>query len=329
MGWWKRGARSEEQPRESNGAGEIRPASFELFETWLADMDAKLTGFLMFGLPQEWSAKHYTRDALVQLQDVVRDRLDSRAQVRDGSDVAFVDGAIRYVGETLIRQFGGRWIFQGRPRLVLDVPGVTDDDPIDVRGVLENVVRYRDKDVLGRLIDIHWTAAQELGAQELGAQGPAFSRRDSQVDPESRLGRWLASMDQDIEIWRQGPAAPAQRWDGSVASLALLGPWLLETFAAGDIDIREEDSLAHPAFVGACRYLGDTVRRHGGGQWAYPEGARSQHNPYVGRPYVRREDPDNGELTGEMSVEISVWRVIAKRDASSMMRNIERYLRAR
>ena len=142
MVWWKRRPGQDDEPPGSEGVGEAVPASFELFETWVEDMDPKLTGFIMFGLPEQWSAKHYTRAALVELQDVVRDRLDDPGQVRDGSEVAFVDGAIRYVGETLIRQVGGRWVFRdGRPQLVLDVPGVSEEDPIDVRGVLENVVR--------------------------------------------------------------------------------------------------------------------------------------------------------------------------------------------
>lgn len=323
MSWWKRRPGGDEPtgPREDDAPV---PASFELFETWVEEMDPKLAGFEMFGLPEQWSAKHYTRAALVELQDVMRDRLDGPEQVTDGTEVAFVDGAIRYVGETLIRQVGGRWVFQGgRPQLVLDVPDVTEDDPVDVRGVLQNVLRYRDEDVLGRLFDIHRAAADEEGAT-----GPAFAAQKPDVDPRSRLGQWLASMDEAIEAWRQGPAAPAERWDGSVASLELLGPWMLETFGTTDPDVLEEGSDQRTAFVGACRYLGETVRRHGGGQWVYPEGPTARGNPYAGRPFVDREDPENGETTGTVSVEIALRSVVAKQDSALLQKNIEIYLRS-
>ncbi|OYO23888.1 hypothetical protein CGZ93_05050 [Enemella dayhoffiae] len=299
------------------------PPSFELFETWLEDMDAKLTGFRMAGLPQEWSAKHYTRDALVELQDVVRDWLTSPEQVTDGSEVGFVDGAIRYVGETLIRQIGGRWIFRGRPYLVLDVPGVSEDDPIDVRGVLENVVRHPDSDALVTLHDMHRAAVPGAGAQISAAS----TRRRREVDPASRLGQWLATMEAGIEAWRSGPAAPAERWDGSVASLELLGPWVLEAFGTTDPDTLHDGIPPDEAFLGACRYLGETLRRHGGGEWVYPEGAADRYDPYAGRPYLMRDDPENGELDGEVSVTVTVGGVVRKQDPTPVVRQVQRYLR--
>ena len=147
------------------------------------------------------------------------------------------------------------------------------------------------------------------------------------VDPGSRLGEWLASMQEGIEAWRQGPGAPAQRWDGSVASLGLLGPWVLERFGTDDPDRLHEGVPADEAFLGACRYLGETLRRHGGGHWVYTEDPADEYDPYAGRPYIARYDPENGELDGEVSVTVTLGGVVRKQDPARLTRAVERYLR--
>lgn len=97
MAWWRRDApEGQQQPRQK----QLLPASRELFEAWVEEMHPKLTGFEMFGLPEQFTARHYSRDALAQLQDVIRSRLSTADQVSDGSETAFVDGAVRYIGET-------------------------------------------------------------------------------------------------------------------------------------------------------------------------------------------------------------------------------------
>lgn len=147
------------------------------------------------------------------------------------------------------------------------------------------------------------------------------------VDAQSRLGRWLSSMDEAVEAWRQGPAAPAGRWDGSVGSLELLGPWMLETFGTADPDTLPVGAPPSDAFMGACRYLGETLRRHGGGAWAYPEGEAAPGDPYAGRPFLIREDPENGEVDGEVSVSVTLGAVVRKQDPARLDRKVQSYLR--
>lgn len=107
-----------------------RPASRTVFARWLAEMDSALTGFIGWGLPVRFSAEHYTREALRQLEGVVAERFPrgSADVLGPHADRIWIDGAARYVGETLRRAHGGRWHYdtsptavdRGRPVLVVD-----------------------------------------------------------------------------------------------------------------------------------------------------------------------------------------------------------------
>lgn len=290
MAWWTRGAdEGQEEPRRE----ELLPASEELFDTWVAEMDPKLSGFEMLGLPAQFTARHYSRDALAQLQDVIRSRLSTAKQVSDGFETAFVDGAVRYIGQTLIRHVGGRWHYtaeqgvpwRGRPVLVLDHPASSEDDPVDVLGLVRETVRAPRYDWLTDAFDIHVRAAREHTATQPPAQ------EQPTPEPGSRLEGWLATMDEQLDAWAHGPAAPAYRWDHSLQSLDQLADWALQHFPIGE-DPRKLDEPLRTDLENAARYLGATLLRHHGGAWRYSEAEPSRTNPFKGQAAVTREDPE-------------------------------------
>lgn len=302
MQWWKRTPRDPDDDSAHDDAddgsqdseGHTQPASPELFETWLAEMDPKITGFTMFGLPRDFAARPYSREALGEIQDVIRSRLTTPDQVSDGSATPFVDGAVRLIGETLIRHIGGHWFYttdagvswRGRPVLVLDTDQSAEENPIDVLGLVASTVERPRHDVLLDVFDLH-----------LAAHGTASPTDSRSADPRalelgSRLESWLATMDAELDSWKNGPAAPADRWDHSLASLDLLGDWLIEHFPAGTqwgdgaLTAEQEHQL-----TGAARYFGQTLLAHYPGQWRYSEDEKNEHNPFAGTARVTRQNP--------------------------------------
>lgn len=289
MAWWRRDApEGQQQPRQK----QLLPASRELFEAWVEEMHPKLTGFEMFGLPEQFTARHYSRDALAQLQDVIRSRLSTADQVSDGSETAFVDGAVRYIGETLIRHAGGRWHYtveqdvpwRGRPVLVLDHPASSEEDPVDVLGLVRETVRDPRHDWLTDAFDIHSQAAREHATQ------PPVQEQLT-PEPGSRLAGWLSTMDEQLDAWTHGPGAPADRWDYTLGSLDHLADWALQHFPTG-VDPRTLEDPLRTDLENAARYLGSTLLRHHGGSWRYSEAEPSRSNPFAGQAVITREDPE-------------------------------------
>ena len=338
MPWWKRSAGGDDDAGAGGGtsgsadAGAVSaglPASRELFETWLEEMDPKITGFEMFGLPKNFSARIYSRDALGELQPVIRDRLGTPETVTDGSETAVVDGAIRLIGQTLIRHIGGHWHYttdpdvpwRGRPVLVLDVPHSSEDDPIDVLKLLINTIKRPQADVLLDVFDTNHAAKphhdQPTDSPGLLTQPPA--------EPGTRLAAWLETMDTELQAWKTGPAAPADRWDHSLDSLTTLGHWILERYPEGtdwlrgDITPEQEHEL-----TGAVRYIGQTLLTHYPGRWRYSEGEKRKNNPFSGRAVITRDHPDTLDPISTVP-EVSIGAVLRYRDPECVTEDAERY----
>lgn len=138
-----------------------RPASRARFERWFAEMDQVLTGFGQWGLPVDFSAAPLTRAALDQLQEVIRSRFPGgAADVLDpDADRVWIDGAVRYIGQTLLGAAGGRWHYDpspealdpGRPIIVVNSPqGPT---PISVFGLLVRTAAEPERPVLTGIFD--------------------------------------------------------------------------------------------------------------------------------------------------------------------------------
>lgn len=287
--WW--------QDPDAHATPARTPASRELFEDWLEQMDYALEGFTALGLPDQFTAAPLSRAAMVQLEDVTLSRYpDKEALV--GAEGPWVDGAVRYVGEAFRRAFGGRWDYStnpddvvvGRPFVILDTAPDLSFSPFHA---LSMAVTDRGGEVLARTWDLQERSLAEQGegvaTQTGGTTTGGTTSDEAPADPE--LAAFVAGLDGEVQAWAEGVAAPAQRWDGSAASLVLLG----EQVAARGLP--PGDPMDDPFLSGAVRYLGRTLQQLHGGGWERGQGAKDPMSPYAGRCYLVRLDEEGGRIS--------------------------------
>lgn len=161
----------------------------ELFQEWLEAMHPRLSRFEDFLLPQniihedgtqEPFRRDYSRESLEQLEQFVLDRWPTQDAFIEESDTDFIDGAVRYIGETLLRPYGGGWHINddpkfdndGRPYLRLDT---LDRTPITPFFLLTALLKRRTGRELTRVFDAQGRHIEERKAEE----GPDWRpRRD-------------------------------------------------------------------------------------------------------------------------------------------------------
>ncbi len=154
-----------------------------------------------------------------------------------------------------------------------------------------------------------------------------MSDRDRVDVPESsqtpELLGWLQSMDHALGQWRERNAAWGP-WDYSAESLDRVQERVLH-----ELHIEDGVVTGDPSFLdGTVRYIGETMLRHGGGEWVYHGTEPDPHNPYRGRPFVQH-------ARGRTSLYVVVPRLAIRRllrkgpDDGALRRNLESYLRSR
>lgn len=295
------------------------PASRELFEDWLAEMDHALEGFAALGLPDQVTARPHSRDALEQLEAVVLSRYPDR-EALVAARGPWVDGAVRYVGETFRRAFGGRWEYStdpgdavvGRPYVRLDTaPGVA----FSPFHALAMAVTDRSGDVLARTWDAQARDLAEGASPPVDAVAGDSRGPD---EPTEALGGFVRGLDDAVDAWAQGPAAPPHRWDGSAGSIDELAR---EVAARG---LPAGDPMDDPFLRGAARYLGRTLQLLAGGDWERGLGRPDPMSPYAGRFYLVRIDEDGGRIS--VSPEFLVEVAAEEADASVLVDGARAYL---
>ncbi|MEV0702008.1 hypothetical protein AB0I53_29415 [Saccharopolyspora sp. NPDC050389] len=91
----------------------------EFLDRWLSDMDGALDEWRAGFLPEHFPFD-FSLDSLDVLGQLVLDRFPDRSAVREAAEDPFVVGAVRYLGETLIRNGPNHWACQ-------DLVGTADD----------------------------------------------------------------------------------------------------------------------------------------------------------------------------------------------------------
>lgn len=121
----------------------------DYFRDWLEAMHPRLSRFEDFLLPKyiiredgarEEFLRDYSRESLNQLEQYMLDRWPTYEDFEADNDTDFIDGAVRYIGETLLRACGGGWhytddpefIFSGRPYVKLDTLDGTPGSPFNL-----------------------------------------------------------------------------------------------------------------------------------------------------------------------------------------------------
>ncbi|SDM23027.1 hypothetical protein [Allokutzneria albata] len=87
-----------------------RPEAF--LDGWRSEMDSALAGWRNRFLPTEFPFD-FTLSSLDALEPLVLDRFADWAAVDEAVDSPFVVGAVRYVGEALLRAAPGKWDYRG------------------------------------------------------------------------------------------------------------------------------------------------------------------------------------------------------------------------
>lgn len=179
-----------------------------------------------------------------------------------------------YLGETLLRVGGGRWVeMDGAPAVAAD-PSLKLS-PVVPAGLLTEP---------GRAVEVYdeWAAAVAArrgavpGWQPVKEPTPGLDTRTEPATPPE-LRRWLAEREAEFPRW-VARWAPEGRWDFSASSLDGLAELLVRVLG-------EEGGLRDPAnrdlVDGAVWYVGEVYRRVGGGQWAWEVRDGKPSVPYV------------------------------------------------
>jgi hypothetical protein len=246
-------------------------------DDWVDGVHSRIIGLELGGQRINFSRESLADLAVGAFEDEVDD--ESGAQVA------------AYLGETLMRIGGGRWIeIDNRPAVLadpaLDLPAVVPATLIPARTEHEFTDlydRWAEAAAARRKIEPGWIPVKE--------PTPGLGDPEPEI-PSATLDAWLAQREVGFPAWADH-WAPKGNWDFSVGSLGLLADLL--TRQVGDpkaLDDPRHRDLAD----GAAWYLGETVRRAGGGHWAW----RDEVGPYVAnvgssnRPLILMADLRNG-----------------------------------
>lgn len=319
----------------TESARAARLPSRALFEAWLEDMDPRLARFVDFLLPPS-VVGDFSRESLVGVEARMLEQFpDPEVYYAGECDGDFIDGAVRYAGETYLRAFGGGWRFSddpgfvlaGRPYLILGTPDATPISPFNLMGaalhrrtgrVLAKVYDGQARAIADRrAIDPAFTVEREAVP---GIHVPAAAERRRRDAGAGYLKVWIEGMAPTLAQWRSELGAWSEGLDGTVDSLAALERVVLDRLP----DAGSVDATGNEAFVaGATYYLGGVFRGGAGGEWCYLPGEPDPKLRLVGRPYLERRDADGDP---RRSVPSLVLRsLVRKRIAGSMLRAYQAY----
>lgn len=150
-------------------------------EQWLDDMHPEISRF-MNSLESAGWMDGFSRASLIALERYILDRWPDQESYLDEDDHEFTGGAVRYIGECLLRACGGGWhvdhdpefVFTGRPFVRLD----TDDKlPISPSNLITALLARRTGQVFSKLYDAQ---LRRVDVRRKG-QPPGWSPRRDRV----------------------------------------------------------------------------------------------------------------------------------------------------
>jgi len=139
--------------------------------------------------------RDYSRESLEQLEQFVLDRWPTQDGFIEESDTDFIDGAVRYIGETLLRPYGGGWHLNddpqfdsnNRPYLRLDT---LDRTPVTPFFLLTALLKRRTGSVLTRVL-MHRAGTSRSAASKRAQAGSRNGIRFRASHHNFSLGRAL------------------------------------------------------------------------------------------------------------------------------------------
>lgn len=259
----------------------------QLFEDWLEMTDPRVQRFRDFLTPVQLEMD-YSRQSFVQLERLLLETYESGSNpfARE-DDLDFLDGALRYVGQTLIRHFGGHWdldesgsVHDGLPIVVLDFAVKSAISPRDL--IMWTVAR--NEPVLSQVFDGQVERATwDYGE---GAAGEAAAGSGTALQGALQPSVWAAQVKDVAASWSEKFADfEADYSRDSLAGLSAVVRSTLHSTQEFDAESTHEFAL------GAVAYLGEAMRRAGGGAWVHGDGERDpEFDPFAGVPFLSRDE---------------------------------------
>ncbi|WP_413333369.1 hypothetical protein ACH82I_13670 [Brevibacterium sp. GP-SGM9] len=285
------------------------------YTAFINNMDVRLGAFVLADLPETFDKedgetvkfpKDFGPKSLPMLELFVLSKFPDTEAALAPENRRFVEGLIRYLGETFLRAVGGVWDHDektgnGMPFIRPDTEaGPEQGEPIPLVAIVLTAVDQRTARVFGAVLD---KARDNLGGdgtpkrQCTGLSMGMLNAENSSKEEVEFLSRFIGTVEPGIAAWTQEQAEP-DSWSFDRESLARLGRQLSVRYDSRE-EMMSEDEVT---FVGgAMRFIGETVRRIGLGQWRYGTELEAD-DPRQKQPFIRF-------VIGDQNLDIVPWRL--------------------
>ena len=253
------------------------------FTAFINNMDVRLGAFVLADLPETFEKedgetvkfpKDFGPKSLPMLELFVLSKFSGTEAILEAENRRFFEGLIRYLGETYLRAIGGVWDHDettgnGMPFIRPDTEeGPAAGEPIPPR--------------------------RKCTGLSLGM----LTAENSSEEEVEFLSRFIGTVEPGIAAWTQEQADPTS-WGFDRESLARLGKQVAARYDAREDMVSQEET---PFVAGAMRFIGETVRRIGLGQWRYGTEFEDD-DPRTRQPFIRF-------VIGDQNLDLVPWRLI-------------------
>jgi hypothetical protein len=285
------------------------------YSAFINNMDVRLGAFVLADLPETFEnedgetvkfPKDFGPKSLPMLELFVLSKFPDTESILKTENRRFVEGLIRYLGETYLRAVGGVWDHDettgnGMPFIRPDTAeGPVAGEPIPLVAIVLTAVDQRSVEVFDAVLN---TALEQLGEdgpqrQSTGLSLGTLTAENSSKEEVEFLTRFVGTVEPGIAAWTKEQADP-DSWGFDRESLARLGKQVAVRYDTREDMMNDEET---PFVAGAMRFIGETVRRIGFGQWRY--GTELEHDdPRSRQPYIRF-------VIGDQNLDLVPWRLI-------------------
>ena len=286
------------------------------FTAFINNMDVRLGAFVLADLPATFDTedgetvpfpKDFGPKSLPMLELFVLSKFPSTEAILESENRRFFEGLIRYLGETYLRAIGGVWDHDestgnGMPFIRPDTEqGPAAGEPIPLVAIVLTAVDQRSAEVFTAGLD---TAREQLGGDGLprrkctGLSLGMLTAENSSEQEVEFLSRFIGTVEPGIAAWTREQADPSS-WGFERESLARLGRQITARYDS-PADMMDEEET--PFTAGAMRFIGETVRRIGFGQWRYGTDLDAD-DPRQKQPFIRF-------VIGDQNLDLVPWRLI-------------------
>ncbi|RBP62501.1 hypothetical protein DFO66_1147 [Brevibacterium sanguinis] len=284
------------------------------YAAFLSNMDVRLGAFILADLPESVAQEDGTQarfpkdlspESLPMIEHFVLSRFSTTAEVVAEENRRFTEGLIRYLGETYLRAVGGAWDHDettgnGMPFIRPDsAEGPLRGEPIPLVAVILTAVDERTGTIFTAVLDKAKAGLGDSGPQRActGLAIGLLTAENSTREEVDFLSRFIGTVEPGIAAWTKEQAEPSF-WTFDRESLIRLGRQISVRYDSPE-EMMAEDEV--PFVAGAMRFIGETIRRHGFGQWRYGSDVDAD-DPRHKQPYIRF-------TVGEQNLDIVPWKL--------------------